>query len=135
MPRRIKTLIVTVEMLARFFQGGFWTQNRITKNALPPDAEILGVELVGDRTVHFLIGSETYPEVADGEPIPEAETITLVRAETPPVAEPFNLFDRYFSNISEDLLRDAMLTPESPGVELIETSSGGTRYYRVSNPV
>ena len=87
MPRRIKTLVASVEILVQLFQEGFWTRNRIAKNALPPDAEILGIELVDDRTVHFLIGSETYPEVADGESIPEAETITLVRVEAPPYAE------------------------------------------------
>ena len=105
MPRRIKTLTVSVEILVQLFQEGFWTRNRVAKNALPPDAEILGVELVGDRTVHFLIGSETYPEVADGEPIPEAETITLVRTEAPPAAEAFNTLDRHFSRVGEDFPR------------------------------
>ena len=133
MPRRIKTLAVSMEVLVELLREGFWTQVRAVENALPPDAEILGVELIDDRTVHVLIGSKTYPEVADGEPIPETETITLVRAEASPYVEAYNPLAHSLSCLTEQSLGDMMLTPESPGVELIETSSGGTRYYRVSN--
>jgi hypothetical protein len=68
-PSRVMRMFVPWPHLLAHFTGkrdGFWLRN------LPPDTRPVSCVLDRARSgVKFLIRSETFPEVAEGEPIPE----------------------------------------------------------------
>jgi hypothetical protein len=68
-PSRVMTMFVPWPHLLAHFTGkrdGFWLRN------LPLDTRLISCVMHPARSgVEFLIHSETFPEVAEGEPIPE----------------------------------------------------------------
>lgn len=72
-----RILRISGEFFAQIFSGE--KHYRVIKDAIPADAHIFNVKLdfplnAGRQTVTFLMGSESWSEVPDGEPIPELAT-------------------------------------------------------------
>jgi len=70
--RRLKTIAVRETCLFDFLSEGWPNYNNVINP--PPDAHVVGCEAdTSQRRIGLIISSATFPEVAEGEEIPELE--------------------------------------------------------------
>jgi hypothetical protein len=79
--RRVKLLRLSVTMLPCLFRDGArWT---LIAHPLPSDARVTRWYLDGPcQDLAIVVASESYPEVADGQPIPELDAVMFRESDT-----------------------------------------------------
>jgi len=69
--RRVKRLCISPRTFLDLFTEGFHVPYSVDENAIPPDAQIVNVRHGWPDTIEVLIRSDSFPELHEGEEIPE----------------------------------------------------------------
>lgn len=74
--KTIAGLLISTELLIDLLngmKGGFSGRYKVTENAIPNDAVVVGCRRYDDETIQIIIESDDFDEIEDGEDLPILE--------------------------------------------------------------